>query len=245
MADDKTRAEQPQSVGSELLEVDFAQLVGGMGQGIANAQLRLDMVSMQLAQMMSGQDYKLLKLDENGGFVFKDDKPVTIDMPAVRIDFGGEELSLLELGFTPTFYQFVDTIIEVKVSINIAREVARGAAAAWTSIPTCQLGGNLVTGFSAGLKVATVSASFAAKYQYSAEGSSLLRTKLVPVPPPTILQERMRRLAGTQPDKINRLSRAPCSIAKPPGRRDVPDLAGPARRGRGRRLYQRARPAPS
>jgi hypothetical protein len=202
MADDN-KNEAPQSVGSELLEVDFAQLVGGMGQGIADAQLRLDMVSMQLAQMMSGQPYKLLKLDENGGFVFKDDKPVTIDMPAVRIEFGGEELSLLELGFTPTFYQFVDTIIEVKVSINIARE----SSAARSSVDVdsgLSLGGNLVTGFSAGLKVATVSASFAAKYQYSAEGSSLLRTKLVPVPPPTILQERMRRLAGTQPDKTNR-----------------------------------------
>ena len=202
MADDN-KNEAPQSVGSELLEVNFAQLVGGMGQGIADAQLRLDMVSMQLAQMMSGQPYKLLKLDENGGFVFKDDKPVTIDMPAVRIEFGGEELSLLELGFTPTFYQFVDTIIEVKVSINIARE----SSAARSSVDVdsgLSLGGNLVTGFSAGLKVATVSASFAAKYQYSAEGSSLLRTKLVPVPPPTILQERMRRLAGTQPDKTNR-----------------------------------------
>ena len=28
---------QPQSVGNELLEVNFAQLVGGMGQGIADA----------------------------------------------------------------------------------------------------------------------------------------------------------------------------------------------------------------
>ena len=85
----RTRADSL-SVGSELLEVNFAQLVGGMGQGIADAQLRLDMVSMQLAQMMSGQDYKLLKLDENGDFVFdKDNNPVTIDMPAVRISFGG------------------------------------------------------------------------------------------------------------------------------------------------------------
>ncbi len=191
----------PQSVGSELLEVNFAQLVGGMGQGIADAQLRLDMVSMQLAQMMSGQDYKLLKLDENGGFVFdKDNKPVTIDMPAVRISFGDGDYSLLELGFTPTFYQFVDTIIEVKVSVNIAREVtsARSSVDVDSGL---SLGGNLVTGFSAGLKVATVSAAFAAKYQYSAEGSSLLRTKLVPVPPPAILQERMRRLADSGPTR--------------------------------------------
>ena len=79
--------------------MNFAQLVGGMGQGIADAQLRLDMVSMQLAQMMSGQDYKLLKLDENGGFVFdEDNKPVTIDMPAVRISFGGGDYSAARTG---------------------------------------------------------------------------------------------------------------------------------------------------
>lgn len=184
----------PQSVGTELLEVSFGQLVGSMGQGIADAQLRLDMVSMQLAQMMSGRDYTLLVMDENGYFRLDENhRPVTIDMPAVRVAFGGDEYSLLELGFTPTFYQFVDTIIEVKVSVSITRETA--ATRSTLDVDTqLGLGGNLITGFTAGLKVSTVSASFASKYQYSAEGSSLLRTKLVPVPPPAILQERMRRL---------------------------------------------------
>ncbi len=189
----------PQSVGTELLEINFSHLVGGMGQGIADAQLRLDMVSMQLAQMMSGRDYKLLKMDENGNIVFdKDNKPVTIDMPAVRISFGGGDYSLLELGFTPTFYQFVDTIIEVKISVSISREETASRSAVDVD-SQLSLGRNLFTGFNANLKVSTVSASFASKYQYSAEGSSLLRTKLVPVPPPAILQERMRRLAESGP----------------------------------------------
>jgi len=39
-----------------------------------------------------------------------------------------------------------------------------------------------------------VDATYSAKYSYSAEGSSLLRTKLVPLPPPPILEERIRRL---------------------------------------------------
>ncbi len=189
----------PQSVGTELLEVSFSQLVGGMGQGIANAQLRLDMVSMQLAQMMSGREYKLLVMDEDGYFQLDEkQRPITIDMPAVKVAFGGAEYSLLELGFTPTFYQFVDTIIEVKVSVSITREATTSYSA--TDVDAgFKLGGNLITGFTAGLKVSTVSAAFASKYQYSAEGSSLLRTKLVPVPPPAILQERMRRLAENGP----------------------------------------------
>ena len=131
-----TTADMPQSVGSELLEVNFALLVGGMGQGIADAQLRLDMVSMQLAQMMSGRDYKLLVMDENGNFrLDENQRPVAIDMPGVRINFGGGEYSLLELGFTPTFYQFVDTIIEVKVSVSITRETTRSSSSS-RSTPT-------------------------------------------------------------------------------------------------------------
>jgi hypothetical protein len=38
-----------------------------------------------------------------------------------------------------------------------------------------------------------VNASYSQKYSYSAEGSSLLRTKLVPIPPPAILEERIRQ----------------------------------------------------
>ena len=128
---------------------------------------------------------------------------MSIDMPAVRINFGGGEYSLLERVFTPTFYQFVDTIIEVKVSVSITRETT--ASYSSTDVDSSlSLGGNLITGFTAGLKVSTVSASFASKYQYSAEGSSLLRTKLVPVPPPAILQERMRRLAEVGLQQMSR-----------------------------------------
>jgi hypothetical protein len=35
----------------------------------------------------------------------------------IKID--GQELTLLELGFTPTFYQFADTTIEVKISMSM------------------------------------------------------------------------------------------------------------------------------
>ena len=44
------------------------------------------------------------------------------------------------------------------------------------------------------MSTSTVYAAYSSKYSYSAEGSSLLRTKLVPVPPPTVLEERIRKL---------------------------------------------------
>ena len=40
----------------------------------------------------------------------------------------------------------------------------------------------------------TVNSTYSSKYSYSEEGSSLLRTKLVPIPPPAILEERIRAL---------------------------------------------------
>ena len=105
-------------------------------------------------------------------------------------------LSMLELGFSPTFYQFVDTIVEVKISISFKEErstdvnvksntVSHGFSASWGK-------GNLDLNRS--VTTTQVNANYASKYSYSAEGSSLLRTKLVPIPPPAILDERIRDL---------------------------------------------------
>ena len=104
-------------------------------------------------------------------------------------------LSMLELGFSPTFYQFVDTIIEVRIAIKYTEE---GSNTNSTTTTSKQASGNygfkLFRGFRADRNVTTtqVNASYTQKYGYSAEGSSLLRTKLVPIPPPAILEERIR-----------------------------------------------------
>lgn len=113
-------------------------------------------------------------------------------------------VSMLELGFTPTFYQFVDTIIEVKISIKYTQE---GSMTRTTSqgqeIKDSSTKFNFgLTGLGFGLSsrkqstviTSQVNASFSQKYNYSAEGSSLLRTKLVPVPPPAVLEEYIRRI---------------------------------------------------
>jgi hypothetical protein len=111
----------------------------------------------------------------------------------------GNSYSLLELGFTPTFYQFVDTMIELKMSISMSREtnVSRSS----TTVNASVKGSVGFFSATAKMRVSTVSASYSAKYQYSAEGSSLMRTKLVPVPAPAILEERIRAMiaASTTP----------------------------------------------
>ena len=168
-------------VGQELLSVPFPQMVRNLGVGIAEAQFQLDLVSLKIARMMAGYE------------VPDDDAPPSVGTDdnerKYLIRFSdGVEYSLLELGFTPTFYQFVDTVIELKMSISMSRTIETQQSSSRTSMA----GGAFL--FAAAATVSTVSASFASKYQYSAEGSSVMRTKLVPLPPPAILEERIRAM---------------------------------------------------
>lgn len=104
-------------------------------------------------------------------------------------------VSMLELGFAPVFYSFVDTIIEVKISISISRSSSstvntksRGASFGW--------GWN--RGPRASVSTSQVNATYSSKYSYTAEGSSLLRTKLAPIPTPPLLEERIRALMDVE-----------------------------------------------
>jgi hypothetical protein len=117
-------------------------------------------------------------------------------------------MSMLELGFSPTFYQFVDTIIEVKIAIKITRTIEVGRSSRNTANQSAnsstksagvkfgfgRVGVNSGATNNSQATTSQVDATYSAKYSYSAEGSSLLRTKLVPLPPPPILEERIRRL---------------------------------------------------
>lgn len=174
------------SVGTELLNVPFPEMIKTLGVGVAEAQYELDMVSMKIARLMAG--YQPDPEPEEGGAAVPSSPERTALVPLGD----GKQYSLLELGFTPTFYQFVDTLIEMKMSISMTRETNYKRS---STVVNASAKGSL--GFfsaSASMKVSAVSASFSSKYQYSAEGSSLMRTKLVPIPAPAILEERIRAM---------------------------------------------------
>ncbi|MEQ6918139.1 hypothetical protein [Halomonas aquatica] len=116
-------------------------------------------------------------------------------------------LSMMELGFTPTFYQFVDTIIEVKIAIRMTRERAYERTTSNASSDRQRSSGRSTrVGLTwppgvkrsktyrsnSSVQTTQVDATYSQKYSYSAEGASLLRTKMVPVPPPAVLTERIR-----------------------------------------------------
>ncbi len=137
------------SVLDTLGEMPIAPLITSLAKGIAEAQLALDQVSMRVAVMMAGA------ADRD------------------RVFIGKRSYSLLELGLTPTFYQFTETVLEIKVSVSM------------------QLGGKAgADKFSQ--RVLPVDATMSSKYQYNVEGSSSVRTKLMPVPLPPMFEEQVR-----------------------------------------------------
>lgn len=157
------------AIGKDLLNAPLPEMLKGLGVGIAEAQHALDKVSLrigqQLAGMTEGDDGKMV-FDDSALFKLREDRPAQ---------------SLLSLGFTPTFYQFVDTIIEVKMAVSMSREHEVGVSVSASA--------SKFMVFSA-----SVNASYSQKYQYSAEGSSLLRTKLVTVPAPPIFEQQLKEI---------------------------------------------------
>lgn len=240
-------------IGQELLNVPMGEMIEKMAFSIAEAQMKLDSNSIEVAEMMGGLKAITTTIkDENG-----DDKEI-ITFEDSRVFFGSEKVrvadavviynnttdeatksqifttgsggknqdkfeevtsggdiklkanvdeaneviipsrkSMLELGFSPTFYQFVDTMIRVQIGITFTRE---GSSSYEYSKKQEQKGGSFGFGFRRGFRsnntvtTTQVNASYSQKFSYSAEGSSLLQTKLVPIPPPALLEERIRKL---------------------------------------------------
>ncbi|WP_442264615.1 hypothetical protein ACSIGC_09640 [Tenacibaculum sp. ZS6-P6] len=144
----------------EIQNAPLPEMVKSLGLGIAEAQRALDKVSMDLAK----------------------------ELVDTKIEMGGQEYSLLALGFTPTFYQYVDTFFECKMSVSMMESREFGASV------------SVSAGFNVGFVAVTasVSASYSQKYQYSAEASSLIRTKLVTVPNPPVFEQRLQSLIATE-----------------------------------------------
>jgi len=151
-------------VGQELLNVPFPEMVVKLAAAIAEGQLALDLVSCEIAKIMG------------------DSKKAKVEIPDVTKK-GNDTIttSLIGAGFQPTFYQFTDTIIEVKMAITMATSTEK-------SVSTSAKGGW-------GPFSASVNASYSSKYSYEVSGSSLLRTRITPVPPSAFLQKLLEMKA--------------------------------------------------
>ncbi len=166
------------SVGQQLLDVPIDKMINSMAGAIADAQLKLDRTSIKVAQMMGGLN------------------------PDDRVQFGQNKLSLLELGLTPAFYQFTDTRIEVKIAISITRQRVNSGDSkdTFSGVGATITPNDRGVHYRYGAEAATVNAAYSNKYNHSTEGASLLRTTIVPVPAPSIFEERVRALIDEAAD---------------------------------------------
>lgn len=193
------------SVGQELLNIPFSEMVYELASSIAKAQANLDMESIRILKIMG------------------DKKVAPVYLPTVKIsdnssseNFVEEEeilTSMIGAGFQPTFYQFAETIIEVKMAISSKSEYVeegtkKGTNVSWLS---SSAGRNRKTS----LSVTSIDATYTNKYNYSQEGSSLLRTRLVPVPPNSIIQNQIElRSQAMQMEYECKLKKIEQDIAK-------------------------------
>jgi hypothetical protein len=176
------------TVGADLLAVPFPKMVLSLAQAIAKGQLALDQASLntlkvlaktkfdympEITEVLSPRPFTVEGVEVTGVDVtLTPDPPVTFPM------------TLLQAGIVPSFYQFTESVIEVKMAISAKTETKS------------EFEFGLETEASAGFLFASGSVSSHVNfktqntYSYSVEGSSLLRTTLKPTPPPQRMMPR-------------------------------------------------------
>jgi hypothetical protein len=175
------------TVGADLLAVPFPKMVLSLAQAIAKGQLALDQASLNTLKVLAKTkfDYipeitEVLKPSEdiNAGGVTVTGVDVELITPRAL------KMTLLQAGIVPTFYQFTESVIEVKMSISSKVE---SQSEFEFGIETEASAGFL---FASGSVSSHVNFKSSNTFSYSAEGSSLLRTTLKPTPPPARMMPR-------------------------------------------------------
>jgi hypothetical protein len=174
------------TVGADLLAVPFPKMVLSLAEAIAKGQTALDKASLNTLKVLARTNFDYIpeitevltptNITAGGTTV----TGVDVELVAPR----ALRMSMLQAGIVPSFYQFTESVIEVKMSISSKIE----------SQSEFEFG--LETEASAGFLFASGSVSSHVNfrtqntYSYSVEGSSLLRTTLKPTPPPQRMMPR-------------------------------------------------------
>ena len=103
----------PQVPVRETPSVSFGDLVRMLAEGIADAQTSLDRASADLVEELAATTVSIVPqvtetIDADGKVTFEQAEP--------------QEVSLLSLGLTPTFYQFSQATVEVVMDIKIVEQ---------------------------------------------------------------------------------------------------------------------------
>ena len=172
------------AVGQELLDVPIADMVRDLAAAVAEGQLSLDRASIETLKFLASEANAIDLIPQVTEVIAPTLSTVTVNgsdvqVPGISVTQQPTtpvRTTLLQAGLLPTFYQFTEALIEVKLSVTL-----KEAGTVQTSTRP-GFSKRSIMAFAA-----PVNFRNASTYTHTAEGSSLLRVTMKPVPPPVRL----------------------------------------------------------
>jgi len=167
-------------VGNELAEVPFGELLRSVAEGIAEGQHALDMTSLrtliELTKLKVDLIPEITEVITPAPFDVQVSGQAPVRVTGARVEASAAapvQMSALQAGLEPTFYQFTEATIQLKVSLQL-RETEQ-----------TDTDGKKSTG----LRVFGSNVNFRSQntFSYSADASSSVTAILRPVPAPSRL----------------------------------------------------------
>jgi hypothetical protein len=172
------------AVGQELLDVPMADMVRDLAAAVAEGQLSLDRASIETLKFLADQANAIDLIPQVVEVIAP--APTTLVVGGQNVALPGVSVTqqpvapvkttLLQAGLLPTFYQFTEALIEIKMSVTLKET----SATQTEGRPGFARRG--VMAFAAPVNFRSQST-----YSHTVEGSSLLRVTMKPVPPPVRL----------------------------------------------------------
>ncbi|MNU68724.1 hypothetical protein D3C71_580990 [compost metagenome] len=141
-----------ETITSTLTNSPLSSMIENMGLSIATAQAALDTNSITMLKNLASS----------------------------TVDIGGNQVSLLNLGFVPSFYAFTEATFDAKMDFSMSESTAFDASGV-LSVQT-----QVVS--------TTISAGYARKFDQSASASSSIAARMVSLPPPENLVTLLKNL---------------------------------------------------
>jgi len=184
------------TIGRDLLDMPFAELVRNLALAIAEGQTALDRNSLNTLKELVEEEvdvltdlvetispaYHQIPIDvtDQSGVMHHQSVLVT----GARVTTSGVaplRMNMLQAGIFPTFYQFTEATIDVKLSITMREDQTTQVRSATNGRTFLGLGASRAY-------ASSVDYRNHVSYNYQAQGASSLRAVIRPVPPPSRLQ---------------------------------------------------------
>lgn len=142
-----------ETITSTLTNSPLSSMIENMGLSVATAQAALDTNSINMLKQLASS----------------------------TVEIGENQISLLNLGFVPSFYAFTEASFEAKMDFAMSESTAfdvNGVVSVETKVVST-----------------TVSAGYARKFDQSASASSSIAARMVSLPPPENLVTLLKNLS--------------------------------------------------